>query len=264
MHDRPTLSIVLPAFNEEEAIGGTVAQCLAAAAEIARQADLAGVEVLVVNDGSTDRTSEIARSHTGVRVIDFPQNRGYGAALAEGFRHARGELLGFLDADGTCDPRQFGPLCRKLRDEQADLVLGARLGPGSQMPWVRKLGNRFFAGLLSILAGHRVTDIATGMRVFRRDTLDRLGPLPTGLHYTPAMTSAALLTGLRVVEEPIPYSVRLGKSKLRPIRDALRFLRVILGSAARHRPGRLMLLVLLALLLLLAIEKGVRSIYWDN
>ncbi|MCR4412124.1 MAG: glycosyltransferase family 2 protein [Thermoguttaceae bacterium] len=237
----PSLSIVIPALNEEEAIGSTIARCLDAV-EAIRASGVASVEILVVNDGSTDRTSEIARSFEGVQVIDLPENRGYGAALQEGFRRASGTLLGFLDADGTCDPRFFAALCGTAIRDGADMVLGSRLGPGSHMPAVRKFGNRCFALLLGFLCGRPVCDTASGMRVLRREVLEELYPLPNGLHFTPSMSARALLNGLRVVELPMPYHERIGRSKLRLVSDGLRFLRVILSDVLCYRPERLFLL----------------------
>ena len=133
-----SLTIVIPALNEEEAIGQTISRvCLEARPEVCRAGGLAEIELIVVSDGSTDRTAEIARSFADVHVIEFPQNRGYGAAILEGFRQGRGTLLGFLDADGTCNPQYFGEMCRLIVEENAEIVLGSRLGPDSQMPTVR-------------------------------------------------------------------------------------------------------------------------------
>ncbi len=116
-------TIVIPALNEEEAIGDTIRRCLQARPQIQAYAGLSDVEIVVVSDGSTDRTAEIAQEFEGIRVIVFPQNRGYGAAIKEGWRQGSGTLLGFLDADGTCDPKYFAEMCRLAIDESADVVL---------------------------------------------------------------------------------------------------------------------------------------------
>lgn len=235
----PALTVVIPAYNEEEAIGDTVSRCLAARERIVAEAGLASVEVVVVSDGSTDRTEEIARSFEDVTVVAFETNRGYGAALKEGFRTGRGELVGFLDADGTCDPIHFVALCRRLEEEEADIALGSRLGPDSRMPAVRRIGNRLYALLLGLLANRSVTDAASGMRVMRRRALESLGPLPDGLDYTPAMSARALLKGQRVIEVPMPYEERVGESKLNVWRDGVGFLRSIVDGVLYHRPQRL-------------------------
>ena len=124
----PSLTIVIPALNEEDAIGGTIERCLAARAGIESAAGLAHVEIVVVSDGSTDRTAEIAKSYDDVKVIVFEKNRGYGAAIKEGWRQGSGSLLGFLDADGTCDPTYFAEMCRVAVEESADVVLGVTVG----------------------------------------------------------------------------------------------------------------------------------------
>jgi glycosyltransferase involved in cell wall biosynthesis len=238
-----TLTIVIPALNEEEAIGETISRCLAARDEIRRVADLDDVEVIVVSDGSTDRTVEIARGFDEVEVIVFEKNRGYGAAIKEGFRRGRGELVGFLDADGTCDPRYFAEMCRVAVEDDAEIVLGSRMGAESKMPWVRKVGNRLYALLLGLLCGRGVSDTASGMRVIQRRALPLLYPLPDRLHFTPAMSARALTNGLQVLEIPMRYEERVGQSKLRVLADGLRFLRTIIEGVLCYRPERLFLMV---------------------
>jgi len=257
----PTLSIVIPALNEEEAIGQTIERCLDAQTEIRERGNVNEVQIIVVSDGSTDRTAEIARkyaeSNEGVKLIIFEQNRGYGAAIKEGFRSGDGELVAFLDADGTCDPRFFGKLCATLQAEGADIALGNRMGPQSEMPRVRRLGNRFFALLLGFLSGEAVTDTASGMRVIRREALKDLYPLPDRLDFTPAMSARALMQRLRIIEVPMPYSERVGESKLRAVRDGFRFLRTILDAVLFHSPSRFFTLgfgLCAVLLLVLAVS----------
>jgi glycosyltransferase involved in cell wall biosynthesis len=237
-----TLTIVIPALNEEEAIGGIIARCLDAQGQIKEVAGLDDVEIVVVSDGSTDRTAEIAHTFDEVKVIEFESNRGYGAAIKEGFRQGRGELVGFIDADGTCDPRYFAEMSRVALEDEADVVLGSRLGPTSKMPRIRRLGNRLYALLLGFLCGSKVTDTASGMRVIRRNALDLLYPLPDRMHFTPAMSARALLCGLRVVEVPMHYEERIGTSKLSVLKDGVRFLRSIIEGVLCYRPERLFLM----------------------
>jgi glycosyltransferase involved in cell wall biosynthesis len=240
---RPSLTIVLPALNEEEAIAGTIQRCLSEREAICRDGGVRQVEILVVSDGSTDQTADIARSFEGVQVHEFVKNRGYGAALQWGFRHASGDLVGFMDADGTCDPAYFAQLCRAITTEGADIALGSRLGPESRMPGVRILGNRLFAGLLGVVSNRTIVDTASGMRVLRKSTLESLGPLPNGLHYTPAMSARAVLGGHRVLEIPVRYQERIGTSKLSVISDGFRFLLAIGDGLLLFRPQRLFLAI---------------------
>lgn len=232
------LTIVIPAFNEAEAIAGTLQRCLAARESIRQEGNLQSVDVIVVSDGSTDGTGEIARGFPGVHVHEFPRNRGYGAAIKYGFQQGTGDLVGFLDADGTCDPRFFGVLCRVLDEEDADMALGSRMSPESRMPWVRSLGNRLYALLVSVLSNQQVSDTASGMRVLKRSALQELGPLPDGLHFTPAMSARAILGGLTVAEVPMSYEERIGESKLRVFRDGWRFLQAIADGLLLFRPER--------------------------
>jgi glycosyltransferase involved in cell wall biosynthesis len=241
--DPPLLSIVIPALNEEDSIASTVQRCLEARERIRHVGGVRDIEVIVVSDGSTDRTAdiahEIAARDPSVRVIVFEKNRGYGAAIKEGFRQSAGELVSFLDADGTCDPTYFGDLCAALQSENAAVVLGSRMGPGNQMPRVRRLGNRLYALLLGSLSGRAVTDTASGMRVLRRDCLSELYPLPDGLHFTPAMSARAVMSEMRIVEVPMSYAERVGESKLHVLRDGVRFLYAIRDAAMLYRPSRI-------------------------
>jgi glycosyltransferase involved in cell wall biosynthesis len=239
---RQSLTIVIPALNEEQAIGGTITRCLAAREQIKEAAGLDDVEIIVVSDGSTDRTPAIAREFDDVQVVVFEKNRGYGAAIKEGWRRGSGTLVGFLDADGTCDPTYFAEMCRVAVEERADVVLGSRLGPDSKMPKIRRLGNRIYAFLLGLLCGRRVTDTASGMRVVRRDALKWLYPLPDGLHFTPSMSARALLNDLRLIEIPMQYEERIGRSKLSVLRDGVRFLQTIFTGVLCYRPEKLLLM----------------------
>lgn len=244
----PVLTIVIPALNEEQSIASIVERCLAEKPRLAEACGLADVRIVVVSDGSTDRTAEIARRYEpAVQVVVFERNRGYGAAIKEGWRVGGGDLLGFLDADGTCDPAYFAPMCRKALDGTA-VVLGNRLHADSRMPLVRRVGNRLFAALLGYLSQKSVGDTASGMRVVRRDALRLLYPLPDGLHFTPAMSAVCLVhEDLSITEIEMPYREREGRSKLRIWRDGLRFLGTILSAAAIFRPRRLTMPVVGAL-----------------
>jgi len=234
------LLIAIPALNEEDGIENIIRRSLDAREYIRSHSPVDDVEITVVSDGSTDRTADLAAKYTpAVRLIVFPENRGYGAAIKEAWRQSTADLLGFLDADGTCDPRFFAPLCERLVGDDADVVLGCRLNRDSRMPWIRSIGNALFAALLSIFSSSRVRDTASGMRVVRRTSLGKLFPLPDGLHFTPAMSARAMLSdAVRIVEIDMPYHERSGESKLRLARDGLRFLGVILQAAFLYRPAR--------------------------
>lgn len=235
------LLIAIPALNEEQSIASTVQRCLDAVPTIIADAGVSAVEITVVSDGSTDRTVEIAQGFgPQIGVIVFPENKGYGAAIKEAWRQSDAELVSFLDADGTCDPLTFVPLCRAVLDG-ADVSLGSRVGPGSQMPLIRRVGNAMFAVLLSALSSAKVKDTASGMRVVRRTALPVLYPLPDGLHFTPSMSARVILSRqLKLVEIPMAYAEREGRSKLSVGRDGIRFFRTIIQAAVLYRPSRLL------------------------
>jgi glycosyltransferase involved in cell wall biosynthesis len=237
--ERPSLSVILPAYNEERGIDAILERVLRQR-EPLRESGVGELEVIVVDDASRDRTAERAAAHSGVRLVRHKLNRGYGAALKTGFSEARGELLAFLDADGTYPPEKLSELCRAVLQDKADMVIGSRmLSRDSEMPTVRRVGNTLFASLLSVVGKHRVWDSASGMRVLRRKVLGSLYPLPDGLDFTPAMSTRALYQDLRMVEVPIPYRERVGRSKLNVVRDGLRFLRSILWTATLYKPLRI-------------------------
>ncbi len=236
------LLIAIPALNEEEAIASTIERCLEARSKIINETPVTEVEITVVSDGSTDGTVEIAGRYTDeIRLIVFEKNRGYGAAITEAWLSSDAALLSFLDADGTCDPNFFVTLCREVTEQWCDVAIGCRLNEQSQMPLIRRFGNTLFAWTLSLLSSTRVKDTASGMRVVRRSSLTKLFPLPAGLHFTPAMSARAILSpDLTIREVNMPYHEREGESKLNPIKDGIRFLRVILKTALLYRPSRLL------------------------
>lgn len=240
MEPSETLSIVVPAFNEEAAIRGIMERIVTTKGALLREGHVCDVEVLIVDDGSTDRTPELVRAFPGVRLIRHETNRGYGAALKTGFHHAGGSYIAFLDADASYRPESIPELLRHLRDDGADIVIGSRmLQAGNGMPRVRYVGNWLFAKLLGWLVGRPITDSASGLRLFRRSALPTLLPLPDGLNLTPAMSARALHEGLRTVEVPIPYDARAGRSKLHLVKDGMRFVSSILTISRLYNPLKL-------------------------
>jgi glycosyltransferase involved in cell wall biosynthesis len=260
-----TLTVVIPALNEESGIDEILQRVLAQREALAL-VGVGGLEVIVVDDGSRDGTAARVESYPDVRLIKHPTNRGYGAALKTGFGAATGDLLAFLDADGTYPPEWFPMLCRAQAEQAADLVIGSRMaGRDSEMPLVRRVGNTVFAALLSLVGGRRISDSASGMRVFRRDALFTLYPLPDGLDFTPAMSTRAVYEGLTMIEVAIPYKERIGRSKLNPIKDGVRFLRSILWTALLYVPRRLFgALGLITLALAAVLGSGPVMFYVQN
>ncbi len=245
-----SLSIVIPALNEEASIASIIERCLAVREDLKREANLDDIEIIVVSDGSTDRTPEIASSYKEIKLIAYEKNKGYGAALKMGFAASKGSIVSFLDADGTCDPRSFIPMCKLMAAQNADVVLGSRMHKDSKMPLVRRIGNYLYATLISIISNAVITDSASGMRILQRSSLSKLYPLPNGLHFTPAMSCKAVLDPeLKILETTMPYQEREGRSKLSVIKDGFRFLNVILDISLSYRPRKIIGIIGLILLL---------------
>jgi glycosyltransferase involved in cell wall biosynthesis len=238
-----TLSVVIPALNEEDGIQDIMARVLSTRSSLA-EVEVEGLELIVVDDGSTDRTAELVTATPEVRLIRHATNSGYGAALKTGFAAASGELVGFLDADGTYPPEYFAELCQAAQDQNADIVVGSRMaGTDSDMPIVRRVGNMIFARLVSVISAQTISDSASGQRVFKKSILERIYPLPDGLNLTPVMSIRALHEQLKMIEVPIPYSERVGRSKLNAFRDGLIFGQSIVWTALHYNPMRLLGLV---------------------
>ena len=218
-------------LDEEGAIAGVLDRSLRAAACL-RSCGIDALEIIVVDDGSRDRTAAIVRGYPEVRLLSHPGTRGYGAALKTAFASASHDLVAFIDGDGTYPPEALPDLCLPILRGTADLVVGSRRGGApSRMPLVRRAGNLFFAQLLALSTWSAVRDSTSGMRAFRREILDTLAPLPDGLHLTPAMSRRAIVAGLRIHEVPIAYDERVGRSKLSVPRDGVLFLWSILGAS---------------------------------
>ena len=256
------LSIIIPAYNEEDAIASIIERCLNERENIIRETPVEEVEIIVVNDGSHDKTAAIAGQFKEVSLISFSKNQGYGAAIKSGFEKARGTIVSFLDADGTCDPHFFIPMCNKLLRENADIVIGSRMTPESKMPRIRRIGNLLYVALINLLGRTRITDSASGMRAIKKSSLEKIYPLPDGLHFTPSMSCRAVMDeNIKILEVPIAYHERQGESKLHVIHDGIRFFKTIIDIALTYEP--LIFFTSLGLLLLIvAIGYGIYPVLY--
>ncbi len=225
-----SLSIVIPAKNEAEALGEVVATARD------RYPD---AEIIVVDDGSEDATAEVAEK-AGATVIRHPESLGNGAAIKSGARAARGEVLAMMDGDGQHDARELGRLLDKL-DEGYDMAIGAR-DAGSHASVGRLFANGFYNALASLVSGRPILDLTSGFRVARASLFKKfLYLLPNGFSYPTTITMAFLRSGYPVCFEPIKAAERTGKSHIRPIRDGIRFLIIIFKIATLYAPLKVFL-----------------------
>ena len=234
--------MLIPCLDEEEAVGGVVDD----AGEGIQRSGRPG-EVIVVDNGSRDRSADVAAAH-GATVVTEPQ-RGYGSAYLTGLSGSHGRYIVMADADRTYPLRELGPFVERLEDGD-DLVLGSRFKGtihGDAMPWLnRRIGNPILTGLLNLFFGVRVSDAHCGMRALRRDALPVLDLHSTGMEFASEMVFKAFRRGLRVSEIPIDYYPRTGESKLNRLGDAWRHVRFMLlysPSWLYFVPGALLLLL---------------------
>lgn len=214
------VALVTPAYNEEEGIGETIERLKKISKKIKEETN-----VIVVNDGSTDRTVKKAKPYR-IKVIDYKKNSGKGAALKKAFKQINADIIAVTDADCTYEVEKIPDMIELLKENNADMVVGSRFlgtikGGMSRFNWV---GNILFSGIVTLITGVKTSDVSSGLRVFRRDAINSLGIQANGLDYEVEMTVRANKKRLKVIEVPIKYNKRVGTSKLNPIRDGWRFL----------------------------------------
>ncbi len=223
------LSVVLPAKNEADGLRLTLPRI--------RQ-HCPDAEVIVVDDGSTDETAEVASAH-GATVLRSPYSMGNGAAVKRGARHAAGDIVVMMDADGQHDPACIKDMVRLL-DEGYDMVVGARC-TGGQASVSRGIANRLYNRLASWMTGHRILDLTSGFRVVRADRfLEFLYLLPNGFSYPTTITMAFFRSAYLVAYLPVDVAKRVGTaSHIRPLHDGVRFLLIIFKIATLYSPLKL-------------------------
>ncbi len=224
MAETGLISIVIPVYNEEASIRGVIEETQKTMVKMKKD-----YEILVVDDGSTDSSASIARE-AGAKVIGHPKNLGYGATLKTGFRNCRGDIVVFFDADGSYPVEEIPRLLEQLG--AFDMVVMARIRPLS----FRKLGTRLLAVLASYIVGKRVSDPNSGMRALRRDMVKSFESLTDGFSFSTSMTLQCMTSGLRVLEIPLQYRDRHGKSKLNPLIDGVKFLNLSLRLCVDFAP----------------------------
>jgi glycosyltransferase involved in cell wall biosynthesis len=251
----PIVSIVIPAYNEEDGIAGVVRQIQAippqaipervsvnpgARGHVPRgEAPAEPIELIVVDDGSTDATAARAEE-AGACVVRHPHNRGYGAALKTGILASRGSVVVIADADGTYPIERIPELVALLAAN--DMVVAARTGEKVAIPLVRRPAKWFLRRLANYLSESKIPDLNSGLRAFRRQSVLGFFPiLPAGFSFTTTITLAMHVNDHPVAYLPIDYHPRHGRSKIRPIQDTLNFLALIIRTILYFRPLKIFL-----------------------
>ena len=251
------ISVVIPALNEETAIGKTVADV----SKVLAAANLTPSEIVVVDDGSTDETGKIA-AEAGARVIRHPHNVGYGRSLKHGIEASQYDMIAICDADGTY-PISAIPELVRLYGEGHDMAVGQRHGAHYRESMLKMPLRAILRFLVEWTAGRRIPDINSGLRVFSRATVMLYFPhLCDTFSFTTSMTLAYMMTGRFVAYSRIDYFERAGRSKVRLFRDALRTLQYVVEAILYYNPLKIFLLFSLTCLVASALMMAV-SLYFS-
>lgn len=251
--NKPLVSVVIPAYNEELAIEKDIRL-------IRETLDAAGYdwELIVVDDGSRDRTAEISEG-LGAVVLRHAQNKGTGGARSTGVRYARGEIVIMTDADGTYPNQDMPKLIEAVRGGY-DMAVGARRQEKGTLRWLRTFAKEFIRRLASFMVGSEIPDLNSGLRAFRTDVALRfLGLLPNTHSWVSTITLAMLANGYRVAYIPVDYYPRIGKSSFHPLRDTYNYLTLVFRAMTYFNPLKLFLPISLAVFIF-----GMIKLLYDN
>ncbi len=234
---RYTLTIIIPAYNEGDAVGAVIQKAHALRPD---------AEILVVDDGSRDNTAEAARA-AGARVIRHPYNKGNGAAVKTGLRNAHGEVVLLLDADGQHPPEDIERVLVGIGEY--DLVVGARTR-NSESAWIRDLGNSIFNALATYLSGRKIPDLTSGFRAMKRDLImEFIHLLPNLYSYPTTSTLAFIKAGYNVQFVSIRARKGTGRSNTKILRDGVRAIVIILRMITLFAPMKIFLPISMLLFL---------------
>ena len=250
-------SIIIPCYNEKHAIRETIEWILS----VIRDSKLKNVEIIAVNDGSTDGCEQVLNALTkehhsdDLLVVHHKRNQGYGAALKTGIRRSQSDYICITDADGTYPNDRIPDLIEQISSKDLDMVVGARIGPNVEYSKIRSIPKMILVPWVSFLCGTEVPDMNSGLRIFRRDrSLDFLKLLPDGFSFTTTITICLLRNRYAVEFTPISYARRIGKSHIKPIQDTLRFTQLILRTGMYFAPLRLLSPLIVGLATLFSIS----------
>lgn len=250
------ISVLIPAFNEEAIIEQTIDEVH----EALRSLDVP-YEVVVIDDGSKDQTSARAEKKD-VKLLRFPQNRGYGASLKSGILASKYGYVAITDADGTYPIADLARLAREF--DGHDMVVGARTGQHVKIPFIRRPAKWMVNQLANYLSGYKIPDLNSGLRIFRRELAERFFPLfPDGFSFTTTITVSSLSNGYVVKFVPINYFKRVGSSSISPLRDFFGFIFLVIRLVTYFKPLNVFIPPALVLFLL-GFGKAIRDYVLTN
>ncbi len=230
------ISLVIPCFNEKNAIEKTIEDINFLLGKVVQ-------EIVVVDDGSYDGTYEILQKRKDIKLVRNPYNKGYGYSLKKGILAASGEIIAITDADGTYPIEAILVMLKKL-EEGYDLIIGKRDNLQSFDPFLKKLSRFFFKKLAEFVAGEKILDVNSGLRVFRRDVIAKyLINTSSGFSFSLSTTLIFILEGLSVFYYPIDYKPRIGASKVRYLRDILRSAQILIETITLYNPVKIFMLI---------------------
>lgn len=232
------LTIVIPVYNEEKAINGALEFFKNL---LEKNPD---IEVIFVDDGSTDETLQILKNNIRSRMIllAHDKNKGYGAAIKSGVKVASHNYIAITDADGSYPNERILELFQMLLEENADMVIGARTGKVVRMGFFRKFPKYFLRKLAEYLSDSVIPDLNSGLRAARKELIQKsLKYLPEGFSFTSTLTLFLLSNNNKILYYPINYYKRMGKSKIKPFRDTMNFLQLIIRTVMFFNPLKIFL-----------------------
>jgi polyisoprenyl-phosphate glycosyltransferase len=258
------ISIVIPAFNEEKAIKETIDCCQKLLAAVPYRGPH---EIVVIDDGSSDRTDEIVKE-TGVRLIRHLQNLGYGKSLKDGIAAAQNDTILISDADGSYAPESAALLLDRFT-QGYHLVIGRRQGGYYYESWYKWPMRHLLQWIVEFVVGRKVPDVNSGFRVFSRaELIPYFSHLCDTFSFTTSQTLAYFMTHKSVMFVPISYEKRIGRTKVKLFRDALRTMQYIVQTILYFNPLKIFILMSIACLflgvlgVLVTVASGVKMGYF--
>jgi glycosyltransferase involved in cell wall biosynthesis len=230
--DIMSLSVLIPVYNEADSIETTIKDIRDVLMDSPFES-----EIVIVNDGSTDQTENILNQQKGIRVVSHKVNKGYGAALKTGIRHAKYDNICITDADGTYPNKVIPVMFKEYLKCQLDMIVGARTGENVSYSFIKKIPKYFIKKLANYISGTKIPDINSGLRIFKKEIAIKYFKLISdGFSFTTTITLSAICHGYDIDYYPIDYYKREGKSKISPVKDTIGFFTLLSKIAMFFNP----------------------------